>query len=383
MSVPVVVVVGPKAVSGPGAVEVEVASVALDCIDDDLALVEDRVLPVDELWASTLGSAMNGRCDTALLICPSWWPDRRVDRIVAAARTWTAEPVVRRRVDVLTTTVPTMMELAPELVVVHAGGQRHAIARAGPARGVIDAVVSCVRGLDAVSIDVPSGLSRFGAELSLALRHAGADVTVVDDRDLVRAARAQLGGSEQDDAVVRRRMVTPRAVALTAAVLSVTALSVAAVGTGAEPVAVEEVTWLVEGRVAVEVPVTWTVERITSGSGSARLQMSSPSDPTTVIHLTQSGLPAGQTLESTAKTLQAALAAEPDGVFVEFDAAGERARRPAVTYREVRDDRRIDWTVLLDRGVRIAIGCQGAGPRPGPEQPCDRAIRSAHAVDRK
>jgi type VII secretion-associated protein (TIGR03931 family) len=52
-----------------------------------------------------------------------------------------------------------------------------------------------------------------------------------------------------------------------------------------------------------------------------------------------------------------------------------------VTYREVRQDREIAWVVLVDKTVRIAIGCQS--PR-GHEQlvreACDRAVGSAHAV---
>ena len=99
--------------------------------------------------------------------------------------------------------------------------------------------------------------------------------------------------------------------------------------------------------------------------------------------MTQSRVSDTESLESTAEALTSALADQPGGVFVDFAAAGERADRSAVTYREVRADRSVDWTVLLDGGVRIAIGCQGPVDGPGPEAACDRAIRSAHAVDAK
>lgn len=35
---------------------------------------------------------------------------------------------------------------------------------------------------------------------------------------------------------------------------------------------------------------------------------------------------------------------------------------------------------MLDRGMRIAVGCQGTPTVPAPEELCDRVIRSAHAV---
>ena len=46
---------GPRSIGGPGAVDPELASVALECIDDELALVDDRVVPVDELWSRRAG----------------------------------------------------------------------------------------------------------------------------------------------------------------------------------------------------------------------------------------------------------------------------------------------------------------------------------------
>ena len=57
-----------------------------------------------------------------------------------------------------------------------------------------------------------------------------------------------------------------------------------------------------------------------------------------------------------------------------------RIDRPSPTGRR-RGARQIDWTVLVDDTVRIAVGCQSA---PGGEDAvravCEEAIRSAHAV---
>jgi type VII secretion-associated protein (TIGR03931 family) len=166
-----------------------------------------------------------------------------------------------------------------------------------------------------------------------------------------------------------------------AAILTAGGLAAAAVLVDDRPEDPPDASWLVEGRVAVEVPAGWAVERVTTGPGSARVQVTSPGDRSEVIHVTQARVPDTETLASTAAALATVLAGQPEGIFVDFTAAGERAERSAVTYREVRAERRVDWTVLLDGGVRIAIGCQGTAPASGGA--CDRAIRSAHAVERK
>jgi type VII secretion-associated protein (TIGR03931 family) len=129
------------------------------------------------------------------------------------------------------------------------------------------------------------------------------------------------------------------------------------------------------------VPAQWVVQRITSGPGSARVQVVSPTDADIAVRVTQSSLSPHQSHEEVAEALLSALRHEPDGVFVDFNPSGRRAGQRVVTYREVRADRHIAWVVLVDESLRIAIGCQSA-----PEQEetvrevCDQAIRSAHAV---
>ncbi|GLP82314.1 type VII secretion-associated protein [Mycobacterium antarcticum] len=375
-----VVVVGPGLITGPGTVDRDDAVTALECIDDDLALLEDRVVAVDDVWRDVLGSAAGGPCARMFLICPSWWPEARVDRVVAAAEWWSASVSVLTRVEVLKTAA-TVVEVAPDLLVVQTDGRRRVIARTGADAAVLDAVVSSVDGLAAVTVDVPAGVTPFGAELVGALRRRGVDVTCESDQTLVAAVRRDDAARRAEHSV--RHHLTPRAAALAVAILSVAALTTAALGLGPAPDELPPAAWLVEGRVALEVPAQWTVERVTSGPGSARVQVVSTIDRIEAIHLTQSWVPEGQTLDAAAVALAKALAEQPDGIFVDFTPAGERAHRPAVTYREIRPDRHIDWTVLLDGHVRIAIGCQGAADRPGPAVPCDRAIRSAHAVTSK
>ncbi len=73
-------------------------------------------------------------------------------------------------------------------------------------------------------------------------------------------------------------------------------------------------TLLVEGRVAVKVPAQWAVRRITSGPGSARVQVTAPDDATAVL-ITQSQVRKGESLSATAATLRSALDDEQAGVF--------------------------------------------------------------------
>jgi type VII secretion-associated protein (TIGR03931 family) len=119
-------------------------------------------------------------------------------------------------------------------------------------------------------------------------------------------------------------------------------------------------------------------DRIESGPGSARVQVVSPTDPHIAIHVTQS---AGQeSLDTAAEVLRRALGEQPDGVFVDFTAADRKADKSVITYREIRADHHVDWTVLLDHGVRIAIGCQHEPDRPAPVQICEQAVRTARTL---
>ena len=95
-------------------------------------------------------------------------------------------------------------------------------------------------------------------------------------------------------------------------------------------------TLLVEGRVGVMVPAQWAVQLITSGPGSARVQVVSPTDADIAVHVTQSSLAPHQSHEQVADSLRSALGHEPDSVFVEFNPFDRRADQPVVTYREIR-----------------------------------------------
>ncbi len=166
-------------------------------------------------------------------------------------------------------------------------------------------------------------------------------------------------------------------VAATAAALAVPAVTAEDPhpATRAEPTTV-----LVEGDVALTIPASWLTQRVIAGPGSARVQVTSPSDPEAALLVTQTPIP-GETLAGAADRLRQAINAEPAGIFVDFNPSGVSAGRPAVTYREVRAAHDVRWTVLLDGSVRISIGCQS---RPAAQDAvrdaCEQAVRTAHAV---
>jgi type VII secretion-associated protein (TIGR03931 family) len=234
-----------------------------------------------------------------------------------------------------------------------------------------------------VLVDAPRGVAgavHLARAISEHLRADGVAVTTVAPERVLAAARDRNSSPHKPEPAWPRGQ---RMAGLTAVGASVALVCVGlgfASGTnqpGATPV---PMTLLVEGRVAVKVPALWRVQRITSGSGSARVQVTAP-DSSNAVLLTQSQVRRGETLSATSATLRNALDDQQAGIFSAFTPDDRRASRAAATYREVRDGRQIDWTVFVDDAMRIGIGCQSA---PGSEfvgdYVCEEAIRSAHAL---
>jgi type VII secretion-associated protein (TIGR03931 family) len=376
-----VLVVGPAEIVGARAVDRELVTAAFESIDDAVALVGDRVVPADEAWRELMAAAIGHAPGAVVLVCPSWWRPPRIEMVRNAAREMATNVVHLRRADVLRgDDSTTIVEIAPEFVVVHTPSSAPSVVpRVGEPRAVATSIDAHVDQA-VVVIDVPSGMdgaTRLSGELAHRLRSRGVAVSMADDRRVLRTA-----GERRVD---RRRIVRlparftqPRAAALMGAGLVAAALTVAAAGYGAGDDAPATSAWLVEGRVAVEVPADWPTERINSGPGSARVQVLSPREPHVAIQVTQS--PGQESLAVAAEVLRRALGEQPDGVFVDFTASDRRADKNAITYREIRTEHHVDWTVMLDRGVRIAIGCQHAPDRPAPERICEAAIRSARTL---
>ncbi len=387
MAALLVLEVGPavvRALSGPAAavpspVPSAAEEAALDCVDEPVALVGQQPVGVDRLWATVLSGALAGAAAPALMVCPSWWPRSRVERVRACAGgppalTRAAVVAARRGREVV------LVEIAPGLVAVSADGSTRVLPGWDPAE-VVGAAASAGR---EVLVDAPHGVpgaSQAAAGIRDALRLRGVATAVVDPAELA----AEIGAG-------RRRLPPLRAVVRAAAGLSVAVLAVAGLSVwGAVPGppppeapghsgAVVPAT-LVEGHVAVVIPPDWLVTRVTGGPGSPRVQVDSPADGDAALHITQSHTPGSGLAEAAEVLGRAVAAARPAGVFVDFRTDGETAGRPALTYREVRPGRVIHWSVLQDGSTRIGIGCQSAPEREeSVRAACREAVRSAREL---
>ncbi len=381
----------------------EMVRAAFDNIDDPVTLVDLSPVTVDSLWRAVLGSVDCGSPERAIVVHPSWWASTRVEVVRAAAQVLAGEVVMRPRSWLLNQASPigsrhatVVVEIADQFVVV-TGAAVVAETRRQEPQCVVEAVVRSVLEMTsdttgAVVIDAPStviGASALAPMIAEGLRTSGGiGAAQVDDVRLKRIAAEIILGEDSTCASHyteatgrdhRRRWRLALVVLLVVTVLGAFgALASARRGTpagGGFPT-----TFLVEGRLALEVPARWPTQRVVAGPGSARVQVTSPSDPEMALHVTQSRV-AIEALSATAEFLKQAIDAEPTGVFVDFNPAGNSAGRPAVTYREVRPDHDISWTVLVDKAVRISIGCQSRhGYEAAMRQVCELAVRSARAL---
>lgn len=378
-----VVEVGPAGVQvfrGPSAARPDEAMVSavLDGIDDDVALFDERPVAVAALMRAVMSSILGDSRDPVVIVHPSWWSRARIDLVVrSSGATRKVVAVSRSEVARAAGLVGPVIEIAEEFVAVAGPGLRVF------GRGNIESVAAVAAESDQsgdVLLDAPAGI-------------AGSAQTA----DGIRVALAARGRSARDIDVAAIAGAVParrRARGLVAAFLAASGVLAALVlpdgrelvgaavatlrpdGGAPAPAAVN----LVEGRIVVEVPPQWNVERVRSGSGSRRVQVDSPTDADIALHITASYAP-GSTLAQAAEVLGDAVAAATPGVFVGFRAAGEVAGRPAVTYREVRAGRVVDWSVVLSGSTRIGIGCQSAPDRTEVvRSACEQAIRTAREV---
>ena len=390
-----VVEVGPASVrvlGGPSAGEPDEAMVSavLDGIDDAVALFDERPVVVAELMRAVMSSILVAAPGPVVIVHPSWWSRARIDLVVqssGAAR----KVVALSRSEVVRAAghAGTLIEIAGEFVAVAGPGLR--VFGRGNIESIAAAAAEVGRSGD-VLLDAPAaipGSAQTAEQLRVALAARGRSARDVDVAALADAAPS------------RRRVGGPVA-ALLAASLVLAALVLPdgrelvlpdgrelGLPDGRERVATPRpevgapdpaAVSLVEGRIVVAVPLHWHVERVRSGSGSRRVQVGSPVDPDIALHITASYAP-DSTLEQAAEVLGDAVADQTPGVFVGFRPAFEVAGRPAVTYREVRAGRVVDWSVVLSGSTRIGIGCQSAPDRTEVVRAvCEQAIRTAREL---
>ena len=371
---------------------------ALGAIDDNLAMVGERPMTVDSLWRTALRSAICDPSNGVVIVHPSWWSPSRIATVTDAAATAADDVLTRPRSWLLRRQLPdadpevtAIVEIAERLLAI-VGAEVSAVPRTAEPRRVAQDVVNVINGMAAevVVLDVPSGVPgapELAAMIADLICDSTCTVVEIDDERLAQLAAPAEADPPPPRAAPRVGRVRPHArSALVAAAIVLTA-AIPAVATTHRPDAgtttrVESAptTFLVEGRVALSVPASWPTQRIISGPGSARVQVTSPSDPEVALHVTQSPV-IGETLSGTAERLKRAMDAEPAGVFVDFNPFGSSAGRPAVTYREVRADHHVWWTVLLDGPVRISVGCQSRPDREDAVRAvCEQAVRTAHAI---
>ncbi|MDV3127474.1 type VII secretion-associated protein [Mycobacterium sp. 21AC1] len=373
-----VIEAGPVMVTGPGTLCEEQAVTAVDCIDDPIALVGDEPVSVDELWTEVIRRAVGAPVERLIVVFPTWWTTEQLARVRQAAAAVTADVVTMRRVAALSAGLHdawAVVEIAADLIVVSRPDT-------DPVTLIRDADIDTLAGLVAdaaggateVAVDA-QGEETLCRAVTSELRRRGATVSVSDTAS-VRCAAGMLHSKPVEPVAIGRppsrgKRAVGGALAVAAVCAAIAVRPDAATGAG------HPMSLLVEGRVGMQVPAQWRVQRVTGGPGSDRVQVVSTTDPDTVVHLTQSAT-SGQ---SVADTLRRALDEQPAGVFVDFNPDDRIAGRSVVSYREIRADREIRWAVLADRAVRIAIGCQSAPGRGDTVQgACEAAIRSAHAV---
>lgn len=394
-----VVEVGPSAVRrlccGTATVaDADMERAALESLDDPLALFDGRPVCIESLWRALLEPVGCGANDV-VVAHPSWWAPSRVRVISAAADVLGDQVVVKPRSWLLRQASrcdnAVVVEIADRFVVATAAATE-AESRSREQRRIVEAVTRSVRGLAAgstetVVIDAPRtvrGADELSAAIAAELRTVdGMTVLTIGDSRL-RSLAAQRTTAEGPVSLRATAEVGRRRWKLApAAPIAATALIGALMHPPAPPPRHEQsTTHLVEGHVALEVPAQWPVRRIVTGPGSARLQISSPSDPEAALLVTQSRV-ALPSLAATAEFLRSSIDAAPAGVFVDFNPADRSAGRPVVTYREIRAGHDVRWTVWVDKAVRISIGCQsrcGDDDDGAVVKQCDVAVRSARAV---
>ena len=191
-----VVEVGPATVRGPRTAAQNVVATALGCIDDDIAVLDEAPVAVPAIWREVFRTVLPDEHDATVLVCPTWWPKTRVDRVREAAAARSAKVSVLQRADVLGGGVPgvtTVVEIAPEFVVIaRAGDVVTADPRLGDTADIARSVADHVGPSTSVLVDAPVGVvggTELADAISKCLRSDGLVVTTVHPDQVLRSSR--------------------------------------------------------------------------------------------------------------------------------------------------------------------------------------------------
>ena len=195
---------------------------AIGCIDDQIAVLGERLVEVARLWSDILEVIAGEPAEALVLVFPTWWSSARVELVTAAAHNVAAEVVVLQRASVLgADSDATVIEFSEEFVVTAPPGSEVTVLP----RGEHD-VAAPLGAAGSILVDVPADVSPLGPTLTAQLRAAGIPVAHSDRHRLLRAVTAAL----PDRAVGDRTGDRPRPSRRTVAVLAGAVLSAAAIG---------------------------------------------------------------------------------------------------------------------------------------------------------
>ncbi|WP_238997497.1 hypothetical protein [Mycolicibacterium sp. CBMA 361] len=185
-----VVVVGPGTITGPGAVDTELVSAALECLDEQLGLLGVAAVPADHIWRDAMAAAIDG-APSVTVVCPTWWSAARGERVQRAAQAAGSRAVVSRRTDVLRGVAGEpdglVVELGEDLVVMSEPGSPASVLHRDDA-AVIDDIVACAADAQAMVIDAPFGVPgapELAAEVQARLQDRGITSQILTCTDLL------------------------------------------------------------------------------------------------------------------------------------------------------------------------------------------------------
>ena len=272
----------------------EMATAALDSIDDPVAMVDGRPVAVDSLWRAALRSVDCRRPvprKTMVVVHPSWWSSSRVGMVTTAAKSLADDVLARPRSWLLSQSsevkpeaAVVVVEIAERLVAI-AGVEVVAVPRRNEPNPVAEQVASVIDGIacgttTVVFVDAPATVAGAPALATLiagAVRRRGQTVVEIGDVALLRlAGRAQSSLSVHDEPSalpsnakvdgIRAHAWMLRGVVAVAVALAAAVPAVAAMGRhSATRVDTAPTTFLVEGRAALVVPATWPTQRVVAG----------------------------------------------------------------------------------------------------------------------